>query len=189
MEVEEKIKELYKELNGGEIVYFETLREIARGFHPGRVLEVGSGWALSAIAFLLDTEAKLMTVDKQGLDTLVDFKRRIDLFDLWNRIEMVTGDSKEVADKVGKDYDIVFVDGDHTYTGAKADLGIYADKVRKGGLLLVDDVFHYLNWANKEGSTKEPEYGVAKALAEWAIANVPKVEVFANHNGLAKIQR
>lgn len=39
-----------------------------------------------------------------------------------------------------KEFDLVFVDGEHTYDGAKADVRNWGTRVRPGGLLLLHDV-------------------------------------------------
>ncbi len=51
-------------------------------------------------------------------------------------------------------FDMVFVDGDHGYAGAKLDLDRWGSRVRKGGIVLVHDA--------------TPRFpGVVRALREW----------------------
>jgi len=43
-------------------------------------------------------------------------------------------------------YDILYVDGDHSYEGALADLNYYAPFVKRGGFLVIDDCNNDLNF-------------------------------------------
>ena len=46
---------------------------------------------------------------------------------------------ERVADFADESADCIFIDGDHTYAGAKKDIDLYAPKLKKGGALLFDD--------------------------------------------------
>jgi len=56
-------------------------------------------------------------------------------------VETVRGFSGEYIEKVEHDIEFVFVDGDHTYTGAKADVDEYGAKMVQGGLCILHDVW------------------------------------------------
>jgi hypothetical protein len=47
--------------------------------------------------------------------------------------------------------DLLFIDGDHTYEGVKADYDLYGPLVRRGGVLAFHDILHHDNY---------PELGV-----------------------------
>jgi predicted O-methyltransferase YrrM len=40
-----------------------------------------------------------------------------------------------------ENFDVVLIDGDHTYEGVRRDLERFGRRVREGGAVLVDDVF------------------------------------------------
>ena len=56
--------------------------------------------------------------------------------------ELFTGDSREMTlpSDYQIDYDLVFIDGDHTYEGVKADFERWAPKARKGGFVAFHDM-------------------------------------------------
>lgn len=60
--------------------------------------------------------------------------------------------------------DFVYVDGDHTYEGVRADLEAYAPKVRPGGLLAGDD-YGVVGWWD-DGVTRAVDEFVAQGRAE-----------------------
>ncbi len=59
-------------------------------------------------------------------------------------------------------FDVVFIDGDHGYEGAKQDLEMWGRRVRKGGLILVHDA-----------TSRFP--GVVRALKDWS--NDARIEI------------
>jgi hypothetical protein len=46
---------------------------------------------------------------------------------------------------IGQKFDMIFIDGDHSYDGMKADYAFSASLLSLGGLLIVDD-YHSKNW-------------------------------------------
>ena len=71
--------------------------------------------------------------------------------------------------------DFVFVDGDHSYEGCKADIEAWWPKLKKGGIMSGDDYGHTYNPA-------EGKYGVVEAVEEFAKENNLKCTVFYNDN-------
>lgn len=62
-------------------------------------------------------------------------------------VKFVSGDShvtlpKFLAEYPFIEFDAVLVDGDHSYEGAIADLEDVASRVRPGGVLIFDDIYH-----------------------------------------------
>ena len=68
-------------------------------------------------------------------------------------IHPLKGKSAEVAKKFTEPIDLIFIDGDHSYEGVKADVESWLPKVKDGGIV----VFHDIGWAE----------GVKKAIAEY----------------------
>jgi predicted O-methyltransferase YrrM len=59
-------------------------------------------------------------------------------FGLKEKVELVIADSKEF-DNRGLAVDLLFIDGDHSYEGVKADFTHWIDVVKKGGHILFHD--------------------------------------------------
>lgn len=55
-----------------------------------------------------------------------------------NKIEIKKGYSQEFSNEVGT-LDFLFIDGDHTIEGCKADFDLYAHKIKKGGYIAFHD--------------------------------------------------
>jgi predicted O-methyltransferase YrrM len=74
------------------------------------------------------------------------------------RVTLITGDSATIVDGLAPGFDVVFVDGDHTYEGVSRDLRAVARVLAAGGVVLCHDYYHP---ANDTG-----EYGVRTAVDE-----------------------
>lgn len=70
-------------------------------------------------------------------DYLADIKHLHDTFGL-QYPNIIEGYSTDCVDKVGM-YDVIYIDGDHSYEGAKFDIINYSPKVLPGGFLVIDD--------------------------------------------------
>ena len=103
----------------------------------GDVLEIGSDVGNSTSAFLLGVE------EKGGSVTSIDINPKCaENFPCNNKWTFILGSSQspEIRQRfVGRMFDVLYVDGDHSYAGIKNDLS-YAEFVRPGGLILVHDV-------------------------------------------------
>jgi predicted O-methyltransferase YrrM len=77
------------------------------------------------------------------------------------------------TDEALAEFDVVFIDGDHGYEGARSDLEHWGRRVRKGGIILVHDA-----------TSRFP--GVLRAIREWNTD--PAVEVILpEHDSLCVI--
>jgi Methyltransferase domain len=70
--------------------------------------------------------------------------------------------------------DWVYVDGDHTYDGVRADLEAWAPKLKPSGLLTGDDYGSFGWW----------EGGVQRAVDEFVAARSPEVLLLTSHFAL-----
>ena len=64
--------------------------------------------------------------------------------DTMGKINFFNGDSKKTIPKFKKDnpklfFDLICIDGDHSYFGAKSDLSNVIDMIKIGGFLVFDD--------------------------------------------------
>jgi len=67
-----------------------------------------------------------------------------------NRLIPIQGNSSKVADQTPT-VDLIFIDGDHSYNGCKADILAYRDKLNDNGFLTGHDIdFPGVNRAVKE---------------------------------------
>jgi predicted O-methyltransferase YrrM len=117
-------------------VFLQILSKIIR---PKRILEIGTYTGYSAICLAqgLMNGGKLTTIDiNEELKSLA-----LEYFDkagLSDKIELITGDAKEIIETLEGEFDIVFIDAD------KSNYYNYyqkvIDKVRPGGLIIADNV-------------------------------------------------
>lgn len=164
--------DLYKGFCPNEVEYFDFISKFTKELKPKRILEIGSGWGISACAFLLNSDATLITIDSQDLDTMKLFVDRIEGCELWDRVEFISSRSEYALPEIREHFDLVYVDGGHTYDLVKRDLELAFDM---GDVILMDDFLHRYNWTG--------DYGVNKAVCEFCKENGVSFEVFPDANG------
>jgi predicted O-methyltransferase YrrM len=132
---------------------FIELLDRVHALAPQKVLEIGT--ALGGTLFLFTRaappEATIVTVDMPGgpfgggyprghSPLLRSFARDS------QKIHLVRGDShspstlQKVTRLLGGPADFLFIDGDHTYDGVRADFEMYSPLVREGGLIALHDI-------------------------------------------------
>jgi esterase/lipase len=57
-----------------------------------------------------------------------------------DRASIIRGSSRDVVPTLVHKYDVIYVDGDHSYEGAKKDLELSLDVLAEGGKIIVDDL-------------------------------------------------
>jgi predicted O-methyltransferase YrrM len=155
--------------------YLGLFRDTAKYFKAGKkdftILEIGVARGSSTEQFLKGLKARH---DKGDWGEGVLYS--IDIDDCSNNVRenkefwtFIHGDSKEI--KWDKPIDVLFIDGDHSYEGAKADFLQYISFVVPGGLVYMHDVIH-------------PRYGVNQL---WKEIDLPKVVLSFNPSGLGVI--
>ncbi len=128
----------------------EVLEELIDCFGIRSVIEIGCFLGLSTAWFAKRVE-KVTCVDRwfepatePNTNNLVDkvqahiipqdfyslFEEGMRSVGVWDKLEIIRGDSSKVADRVGE-ADLVYIDGDHTLIGCLSDIGFYAPKARK----------------------------------------------------------
>lgn len=119
--------------------------EFARTARPRTVVEIGT--AEGGTNFLLGNALPDVTL-KIGVDLYVRNTRLLEAFRRSDcRQEFVNGSSYDPAtvERVlgllgSRSIDLLFIDGDHRYDGAKADFDLYSPLVRSGGLIAFHDI-------------------------------------------------
>lgn len=126
----------------GEILGF---LEFARTTVPATVLEIGT--ASGGTQFLFGAVLPEVTL-KIGVDLFVQNTRLLRTFVRPGCRQVFLDGSSYAPETIarvretlaGRPIDVLFIDGDHTYAGVKADLEAYAPLVRPGGLIAMHDI-------------------------------------------------
>lgn len=139
--------------------YQEPLLELTKRRQFKNILEVGFGYGFSADIWLR-TGAHVTSVDKG------DWADK----PIGEQFTFIQGDSKEVLPTLTGKYDLIFIDGDHTYGGCKQDILNALPLLAKNGIILLDDygVEGFSGGVDFEidGRVIDGEYGVRKAAEE-----------------------
>ena len=148
------------------------LIELASKFRSGYAVEIGSFIGASAcfISAGLSEESKLICIDTWENDAMSEGKRNTkDEFDyntqqFQEKIIKIQGYSIEVKEQIlaiTNKLDLLFIDGDHSYEGCKADWDLYIDMVKSGGCV----IFHDSGWA--EGVQRVIEEDAKPIMADY----------------------
>ena len=130
-----------------------------RGYKQG--LEVGVRDGISGSAFM-----KTNIEHMYGIDHLEWQSGRKLEAESNGRYQYVIGRSPDCAEAFESEvFDVVFLDGDHSYEAVKQDLNAWWPKLKSGGLFCGDD-YHYASNFMSPGNTDEGKYGVIEAVGE-----------------------
>jgi predicted O-methyltransferase YrrM len=108
------------------------------------VLEIGTGWCLSTIAFaaaMKITGGKVLSFDIHDRDGILatmpglrDYITQINIDS--HKINVTT----PIVHKHFEEVDILFIDGDHSYDGVKQDFENYTPLLSKSGIVILHDI-------------------------------------------------
>jgi len=124
--------------------------KIIKQYKPKKVVEIGFATGISTLFILcaLDKDATLFSIDpyqkiqwnKFGLINVDNILKEQNLPKTIHKF--IEDYSNNFFTNTNKSFDLVFIDGDHSYEGTMIDL-IGANKVlKKNGLMIIDDVIH-----------------------------------------------
>lgn len=124
-------------------------------------LEIGVARGKHMLEILEDENVRYVGVDKWEHDTTLEHEpRKLEEYntqDKWdgmykeallklepykNRASIIRGSSVDVLPTLVGKFDIIYVDGDHSYKGAKKDLELSLPLLKENGKIIVDDL-HY----------------------------------------------
>jgi len=137
----------YTPLHEGMVVRWAALvaaqRHIALPDNSGpvRVVEIGVGSGVTANEIAHDLTRRGVEYSYTGVDSMVeDATEAINL--RWARMALIKGDSTDPAiiANVPDEIHFLFVDGDHSYSGVRADVDNYGPRVRVGFLMGMHDI-------------------------------------------------
>lgn len=127
------------------------LFSLARSHPSCRILEIGRyrGGSTLLLAVAIDENSKLTSVDnlaKMGCDDSA-LVRVLEKAGLLNKVELIVKDSTDVEAEPDS-YDIIFIDGDHTYEGITRDYEHWKYAVKPGGHLMLHDAAYGRRFAS-----------------------------------------
>ena len=126
------------------------------------VLEIGLDVGISARCFLEFHNINLTSVDSGDVDGGIKNIKALDVGDRWTFHPMKSDD---FFDQNKKEFDIIYIDGLHTYGQVKRDANNAWKFLKPGGVLIGHDVIHKSNYTN------DSDCGVSQAFAEFIDEN------------------
>lgn len=121
-----------------------VLSMLSKMISPSRILEIGTftGYATLCLAEGLTEEGILYTLDiNEELEEMV--RSNFAASPYHHKIKYILGDANETLSGLDETFDLVFIDADKKNNGTYYDLVF--DRVRSGGLIIVDNVL----WSGK----------------------------------------
>ncbi len=126
------------------------LYKIIKKYKPKNLVEIGFAVGISTLFMLcaLEKDAELISVDpyqkiqwdKFGLINVDNILKEQNLPKTTHKF--IEDYSKNFFKNTNKSYDLVFIDGDHSYQGTMIDLFGAKKLLKKNGLMIIDDVIH-----------------------------------------------
>lgn len=163
------------------------LVELARQVpDDGLIVEIGGEFGQSASLFARGAadQVRIVTIDKFPGDLLDQHRQNLDEAGYGGRTEQITGDSQVAVETWDGDINLLFIDGDHSYEGAKADLDAWTPYLALDGVLVVHDV------AQPTNLTPHPlHHEVARALRDWLAGQGGAWESLEAVNTIAAFRR
>lgn len=144
--------------------YKEPLTELAKELKPQTVLEIGVGYEGYSTNAWLESGAKVVAIDRQDWNHAAKYAKER----YGKQFTFLQGDSKELLPQAQLQYDLIYIDGDHSYEGCKADIINSIPLVKPGGYLVADDygvTFGAVD-IDTSGRILDGNYGVKQAVDE-----------------------
>jgi hypothetical protein len=138
-------------------------------FASGPVVEVGraQGKSLSILALAVrdaGSGVPIYSIELNERGAAVA-ERNLEALGVRDLVTLVHGDSALELGALGSRFDLVFLDGDHSYVGVRRDLEALEGRVERGGSMMLHDYFDYRNH-----EADNLDYGVVAAADELAPA-------------------
>lgn len=142
---------------------------LIRGVHARSVLEIGTGRGQGLLRYH-ETDVNLLVTVDVNMRTIYHFQGA-DVFERLGKVSFIEGSSHdgEVIRRVGlhAPYDVIILDGDHTFQAVKQDFAAYFPLLREQGACLMHDIEWgevSLFWAKGRDLSDLPRYSVMPNL-------------------------
>lgn len=158
----------------------DTVKRLAKNVS---YLEIGTcEGGSAAAAFSTDSIRLAVLIDTWGIECGGSGKGSPDhvvklLGDAMRSTIIITGESKAVLPTLTHQFDLIFVDGDHSHEGCLSDMTNSLRLLAPGGIMLVDDLD---NGAHTY---------LRKTVTDFAAANGLDMVTHAVHCGVAELRR
>lgn len=120
-----------------ETQYYRFIYELTRALKPKIVIELGTRRGESAMQFASASKlTQILTVDID--ETAREYVRKLNRPNVRSIITPSERALNEV--KIWAPWDVLFIDTNHTYEQATREYALYAPLVKKGGIILLDDI-------------------------------------------------
>lgn len=160
---------------------------LVKSAKPGVVVEIGSargrstcfmGLALkqngSGKLYAIDPHTKTDWNDEDSIDTYDTLVENIRNLKLQDQVEILRQTSDEAARDWDVPIDILFIDGDHSYDGAKRDWNLFSPFVQQFGCV----IFHDTLWDLKpDPRYARPDMGVPRLVEELRESGYPVITI------------
>jgi len=126
-------------------MYYRFLRHLANAMNARACLEIGTYRGSSAVHLAIDSDASVVTIDlnpdaQRCVDELV-VRFGLDIVPITANSGFVLQDPAEAAKiRALAPFDILYIDGDHTFNSAYGDYTTFWPLVREGGVIVFDDI-------------------------------------------------
>jgi predicted O-methyltransferase YrrM len=158
---------------------------LVRSAKPKVVVEIGSargrstcfiGTALKENGYgklyAVDPHMQTAWNDDGSIDTYEVLKTNVNQLGLTHVVEMLRNTSDEVAKSWNESIDILFIDGDHSYEGAKRDWDLFSPFVTTFGSV----IFHDTLWdLRPDPKYSRPDMGVPRLVEELRKQGYPVI--------------
>ncbi len=161
------------------------LYALVKGAKPEVVVEIGSARGRSSCfmglalkqngagkLYAIDPHMKTAWNDNDSVDTYDILRKNIASLGLTDVVEILRATSNEVARDWNRSIDILFIDGDHSYEGAKLDWDLFSPFVKPFGSV----VFHDTLWdLRPDPRYARPDMGVPRLVDELREEGYPVI--------------
>lgn len=161
----------------------QALKEIVRMLPSDpEVLQIGAGAGTSSLAILeARDDVHLTTIDIEAGDSpfgsLFAERKVVTEAGHINRLMQIHGDSKQI-DLRPVTFDMVFIDGDHSYEGCYSDITRWATYIVPDGIMAIHDYNKtdaYNNLTNDKAPHPKVWDGVDRAVNELLLGKFEKI--------------
>ncbi len=174
-----------------------ALYGLARALRPNTCVEIGSARGLSACLvgqalkengkgklYAIDPHATTEWNDGNSIDSYSVMLANIEKFGVNSQVEIIRDYSSNVSKAWDKTIDMLFIDGDHSYEGVKADWEAFSPHVKKFGVV----VFHDTTWEyHRDSEWFRSDMGVPKFVEDLRVAGFQVITI-DEYCGISMVQ-